>query len=422
MAAAAVAALGVAGLASAGTAATSGGDSTGVTDKEIKLGFIASTTGVAGSTFKNSTKGFDACVGAQNAKGGVNGRKITYEFYDDGAITNLQGVQDLVQNRGVFAVVNDSSFAFQGYQFLLDNGVPMVGGGFDGPEYGLPGNEDLISLTGNAAPIYGVSYTGLTNLLHDKLKAKKMGVLAYKVSASSTAAAENLQKYAVPEAGMKAAYTNTSLDFGTTDVGPQVLAMKEAGVDAVYLPLVASSNFAVLQTAAQNNLKFKAAILATGYGQDLLDQPVAATLGPEVLLASGWKPVELKDAATKQFQNDLAKYGDWPKDQVPDFGIYTGYLTCKLTMAGLEAAGKDLTRQGFIDATKALGEWDGAGLTCQPVRLGLDTYGTAAPTQCGYYLQVKDGKFVPYNNGKPISGKLIQATTKATTTTAPAGS
>jgi hypothetical protein len=26
---------------------------------------------------------------------------------------------------------------------------------------------------------------------------------------------------------------------------------------------------------------------------------------------------------------------------------------------------------------------------------------------------------VPFNNGKPVTGKLIQATTKATTTTAP---
>ncbi|MET0627634.1 MAG: ABC transporter substrate-binding protein [Acidimicrobiia bacterium] len=421
MAAATVTALGVVGLASAGTAATSGGDSTGVTDKEIKLGFISPATGIAGSTFQNAEDGFKACIGKTNADGGVNGRKLTYEFYDDGAVTNLQGVQDLVQNRGVFAVVNDSPFAYQGYKFLLDNDVPMVGGGFDGGEYGEPGNEDLISLSGNAAPVYGVSYTGLLDVLHDKLKVKSIAALAYKISASSTASAQNLMKYAAPEAGVKAGYLNTTLDFGTTDVGPQVLAMKEAGVDAVYLPMVASSNFAVLQSAAQNNLKFKAAVLLTGYGQDLLDQPVAATLGPEVLLVTGSKPVELKDKATKQFQADLAKYGDLPKDKVPDFGHYTGYRICKLTVAGLEAAGKDLTRRGFIDATKAMGTWND-GLSCQPIDVSAENFGKPPATSCGWYVQVKDGKYVVFNDGKPVKGKLIQATTKATTTTAPPAS
>jgi branched-chain amino acid transport system substrate-binding protein len=412
--AATVAALGVAGLATAGTAATSGGDSTGVTAEEIKLGFISSATGIAGSTFQNAEAGFKACVDATNADGGVKGRKLTYEFYDDGAVTNLQGVQDLVQNRGVFAVVNDSPFAFQGYKFLLDNGVPMVGGGFDGPEYGQPGNEDLISLGGNVSPTVGVQYDGLSKLMK-KLGAKNIAALAYKISSSSTAAAENFMKYAVPAAGLNPAYLNTTLDFGTTDVGPQVLAMKEKSVDAVSLPLVASSNFAVIQTAAQNNLKFKAAVLATGYGQDLLDQPVAATLGPEVLLTSAYAPVELKTKATKQFQADLKKSDGFTG--VPDFGHYTGYMTCKLTVAGLEAAGKDLTRQGFIDATKGLGTWDGAGLYCQPVRVGADTFGTPAPTSCSWYLQVKDGKYVPIDKGKPVTGKLVQETTRATTTT-----
>jgi branched-chain amino acid transport system substrate-binding protein len=417
--AATVAALGVAGLATAGTAATSGGDSTGVTAKEIKLGLISSATGIAGSTFQNTEAGFKACIDATNAKGGVNGRKLTYEFYDDGAVTNLQGVQDLVQNRGVFAVANISPFAFQGYQFLLDNGVPMVGGGFDGPQYGQPGKEDLISLAGNVSPTVGVQYDGLGKLLK-KLGAKNVAALSYKISASSIAAAENFMKYSVPAAGLNPAYLNTTLDFGTTDVGPQVLAMKEKNVDAVQLPLVASSNFAILQTAAQNNLKFKAAVLLTGYGQDLLDQPVAATLGPEVLLAAAYAPVELKTKATKQFQADLKKSDGFT--DVPDFGHYYGYLGCNLTVAGLEAAGKDLTREGFIDATKELGTWDAAGLTCQPIDVSRENFGTSRPTSCGWYVQVKDGKFVVANKGQPVKGKLIEETTQATTTTAPAGS
>jgi hypothetical protein len=45
----------------------------------------------------------------------------------------------------------------------------------------------------------------------------------------------------------------------------------------------------------------KSTVLATGYGQPLLDQPVAKTFGPEVILATGFAPVELKTKGTKQF-------------------------------------------------------------------------------------------------------------------------
>ena len=405
----AVVALVTAGLVAPSSAATdTAGDSTGVTAKEIKVGYIYSKAGLAGSTFENAAEGFNARVKAQNAKGGVNGRKIAPEIVDDsGTANNLVASQDLVQNRKVFLVVNNSPFAFLGYRYLLDNGVPMLGGGYDGNEYGQPGNEKLISILGNSAPVYGAQYApGFVDLMKKK-GATKVGVVSYGASASSTAAAKNLQKYAVPAAGLEAAYTNTTVDFGTTDVGPLVLGMKNAGVDATYLPLVLSSNLAIIQSAAQNDLQFKLAVLATGYGQALLDQPASQAIGPEVLFAELWAPVELKNAATKQFQSDLTKYSSYRG--VPDFGVYTGYLAADLMIKGLQAAGKNPTRDGYITASKGLNTWDAAGLSCQPVDVSAQGFGTVPKTLCSWYLQIKNGKFVPYPNKNPIKGKLIEA-------------
>ncbi len=59
------------------------------------------------------------------------------------------------------------------------------------------------------------------------------------------------------------------------------------------------------------------------------------------------QPVELKTKATKQFQADLKKYAGYTG--VPDFGMYTGYITCDLAILGLQNAGKTPTRGGFID-------------------------------------------------------------------------
>ena len=99
------------GLAATGAGAQTG-DTTGVTDKAVKLGYISSQTGIAAATHKNAHKSCQARVDAQNAKGGVNGRKIDLEIIDDGATPEPRPRrQDLVQNRKVFAVIDNSAFA-----------------------------------------------------------------------------------------------------------------------------------------------------------------------------------------------------------------------------------------------------------------------------------------------------------------------
>ena len=141
------------------------------------------------------------------------------------------------------------------------------------------------------------------------------------------------------------------------------------------------------------------------------------------------KPVEIKDAATKQFQADLKKYAQ--VTGVPDFGMYGGYILADFAIAGLQKAGNPPTRQGLVDGTHVLGTYDQAGLACQPVDVSLAGRGHASPTTCGYIVQLKNGKFVLFpKSGKPVQGKLVgsaQAVADAksgaaatTTTAAPA--
>ena len=78
--AAIVGALATSGLSSAGAAAAL---DDGVSAKSIDIGYIFSKTGVAGSTFLNADKGCKSRIDRQNAKGGVNGRKINVEMVDD---------------------------------------------------------------------------------------------------------------------------------------------------------------------------------------------------------------------------------------------------------------------------------------------------------------------------------------------------
>jgi branched-chain amino acid transport system substrate-binding protein len=382
--------------------------SPGVTNDSVKVGFISSETGVASSNFTGADKGCQARIGAENAKGGVNGRKINVVTIDDKSSgANLTAAKDLVENQNAFAVVNDSSFAFLTYRYLVGAGVPMIGGGFDGSYYYDQGNEDVISSLGDGTPVAGITSDAATKVMK-QLGAKKVAAIGYGVSPSSSETAKATVNYAAKATGLQPGYLNTAVDFGSTDVGPIVLGIKNSNSDGVYLPLDSNTNFAVIQGLQQNGVPTKAIISATGYSQDLLDQPIAKTITPSDLLQSSYKPIEMNDPAVKTFVSNLKKYGG--VTGVPNYGVYTGYITCDMVITGLKNAGKTPTQKSFVDGLRSAnnGIYDSAGLTCKPIDLSYAHYGKISSTPgCIYYIQVKNGKFVPYNGGKPIYGKTV---------------
>jgi branched-chain amino acid transport system substrate-binding protein len=166
----------------------------------------------------------------------------------------------------------------------------------------------------------------------------------------------------------------------------------------------------------------KAELMATGYGQQLLDQPVAKQLGPEIIFTQGWAPVEAKTKATKQLQADLKKYAGYTG--VPDFGIYTGYIDCDLAILGMKQQGKNLRRSTYAAGLRKLGHFNaGGGLGCGDTDVSVAGYGKPGATICTWAMQVKNGKFVvlkPKGSKNPYwTGKLVGASvTEATTTTA----
>lgn len=401
----------------------------GVTDKSVKIGFISSETGVASETGKGAIDACKARIGRANAEGGVAGRRIEVEYVDDqSGPGNLDIAKDLVQNRNVFAVVNNSALAFFAYRYLVDQGVPVVGGGFDGTYYYDKGNESIISGLGGGSPVPGLTFD-IGGQVMKKLGGTKVAAVGYGISPSSSENAQAVYQYGGPSAGLKPTYINKTVDFGSTDVGPVVLGIKNSGADALWLPLNPATNLAIIQGLQQNGADMKAVLSATGYGQALLESPVAATLTDRDVFMTGFRPVELGGKAVKQLQADRKKFGG--KTGAPGWGEYTGYVTCDIVVHGLELAGKDLTRKGFVDAIRNAGEYDVAGLTCQPHDYSLANYGKVSSTYCQWGVVVEDGKFKILNKGKPFVGKVVGDPALVakytaggggiTTTTAPAG-
>jgi branched-chain amino acid transport system substrate-binding protein len=240
-----------------------------------------------------------------------------------------------------------------------------------------------------------------------KMGVKKVAAVGYGQSPSSSESAKAVETYGADAVGLEGVYLNNSLEFGGTDVGPIVLGIKNSGADGLYLPLDSDTNFAIVQSLQQNGVKMKANILATGYSQDLLDQPIAKTIQPTDVMFSAYRPVELGGKAVKSFQANLKKYADLTG--VPDYGTYTGYIVCDMAILGLKNAGKNPTRQSFVDGIRKTngGIYDSAGLTCDPMNLSYENFGKVTDTSCLYYVTVDNGKFKVLNGGKPYKGKLV---------------
>ena len=117
--------IGLAGLLSIGTlagvAGAQGTEAPGVTHDKVKLGYISSQTGVASPTLSTRTSRARRGSTPRTPRAACNGRKIDLEIIDDQSSgANLTAAQDLVQNRKVFAVINNSALAFLAYRFLKE--------------------------------------------------------------------------------------------------------------------------------------------------------------------------------------------------------------------------------------------------------------------------------------------------------------
>ena len=198
----------------------------GVTADSIKVGLITSETGVASAvSIPGIAKGFQARIDQQNAMGGVNGRKIVTIVRDDGSTPSgaLTAAQDEV-NAGVFAIDDNSAFVFGASQYLKGQNMPVVGGGYDAPEWTLPSYSNMFSTS------YGV-FTTSPAYTTEPLFIKERGgtslaVFGYGISPSSKGSAL-AEAQAAKYIGLKVPYVNTSIPFGSVDADRDRVANEE---------------------------------------------------------------------------------------------------------------------------------------------------------------------------------------------------
>jgi branched-chain amino acid transport system substrate-binding protein len=358
---------------------------------------VVDETGVAASNDKGYTA-FKARIDAQNAAGGVFGRKINLVFQDgqSSPTQNLTAVQKIVLGSNPFVMVDDSYALSSAYRYLVAQKIPTVTGGYDGPEYADPGNEYLMGLIiGNIGKNFPPINTIIPNFMKSLGVTKGAG-LGYSISPSSSAAAQRIVD-GLASVGLPGGYVNTSIPFGGENVGPIILAMKSAGVNGAYLAMDNNTNFAIANSALQNGLNLKALVMATGYDQNLLSNPTTLATAEKgnVYISSNFVPYEAATPGVNQMRQVLQQYANIPTSFHIIYGYWIGYGDAQLLIDGLMAAGRNPTRQGFVDAVRSFTNYTADGLFCSGVNFSMATYGQYdTSTGCSYEIKVANGQFV----------------------------
>ena len=363
----------------------------GVSSGSISLGAIASLSGSYANSLGPFADGVKARIDAQNAKGGVNGRTLNLDVADDASDVsgNLAAARSLVEGKKVVGIISGSSFTSGGGDYLKQAGLPVTGYGVT-KEYET--NPNFIPYT---STLDGANSTTVTTSLWGQYLKSKGATTVYSVGSGTPqgAAGATALTASSKAVGLKNGVLTTNLPQGTTNFTAEAQKAKQAGVDALALPLNPTSSLAVLSAMRQGGVAVKTSLLLAGYDPSVLKS--AGNLLDGASFVIFFSPFEEKTAAEQAYEQALSKY---TKGAVGQFTM-VGYLAADLMITGIEKAGSCPSRDNILKAIDSLRGYSAGGLIA-PTDFTAATRGKSP--SCAYFVTVKSGAFVPDNNGKPI--------------------
>jgi branched-chain amino acid transport system substrate-binding protein len=331
----------------------------GVSDTEIKIGGTAPLSGEASSA-QAVAKGADAYLKYVNARGGVNGRKITYTYLDDGydPARTVQAVRQLVQQDGVFAVFNalgtNNNLAVR--DFLNQSKVPQLfvasgatTWGADAKQY--PWTIGYIPSYQLEGAVYG----------RHVLKTKPNAKIA--VLFQDDEYGRDLIVGLKRGLGKKASQIAATVGYDPTaaDVSSQVAQCKASGANTFMV--FAFGKFAIQALVAVSKLGWRPQVYVNAVASSANLLTLADLAGARAVTRGAISIVFFKDPTDPRWAKDkgLALERQILKTYAPGSNAKDGYYVAGMASAftlvdALRKAGKDLTRDGIMKAARSLNE------------------------------------------------------------------
>jgi branched-chain amino acid transport system substrate-binding protein len=325
----------------------------GVSADTIVFGQAAVLEGPASALGIGMRAGLQAAFDEVNAKGGVHGRKLKLISENDGYEPDraIAATKKLIEDNKVFALIGavgtPTSAAAQPIATAAK--VPFMGA-FTGA--GFLRNPKLDNVI-NIRASYGAETEAWVRHLTEDLKVSKIAIF-YQDDAFGRAGLDGV-KAAMKKRSMELV-AEATYERNTVAVKSALLALKRAEPEAVvivgaYKPV---AEFIKLSRKVNFNPTF---VNISFVG--------ASALAKE--LGSEGKDVIVSQVVPFPWDASLQVVADYqaaikPAGGQPDFVTLEGYLAGRLTIAALDKAGADVTREGLIKAIKETGKFDIGGL------------------------------------------------------------
>ncbi|MDA8043866.1 MAG: ABC transporter substrate-binding protein [Actinomycetota bacterium] len=368
------------------------------------IGVLTDLTGLAATNNHTFPIGVAAGVGVA----ATEGYKFRYVVADTATSPSqaLSAAQKLVEQDHVFAVLTLSSLTFAAAPYLTSHGIPVIGAAQDSTEWTTSRNMFSVFGTEDFTRVYSV-----LGDIYKQLGGTNLASLGYSISPSSADAAKGAAVSA-HLAGLEVGYLNASFPFGGTNVGPAALAIKASGADSLNASIETSTEFALIRALRQEGVQLKVALVATGYGGDLVTGgPDGQSVAQGLYFPIAWEPTEMHTAATERLVNAITKYAK--SNIAPGYGQYLGYLSVDALVQGLELAGPHPTQASLINALLSIRNYTGAGLFgSHSVGFAMDQRGqVSGADNCEWVVRYSGTSFHLLPGMEPICGQTVPGLT-----------
>ena len=372
----------------------------------ITIALVTSLTGPGAPEFSTAPAGFIARIDQQNSNGGVNGHKLVPLVVDD-QTTNAPGAVQSAISKGAFGIVADSALFYSAAKYPQQQGLPVTGGYFDGPEWGeQPYTNMFSSDNGSVDPKYPVNLNVAQFMRHHG--GTVLGAYGYSVSASSSRAATGVSE-AFQHLGGKVGVLDTSVPYGGVDFTADALVAKQKGVNAVFPTTNNDSNFALVTSFKQAGIKPKVVVLPAGYDPAIIGTPAWQEVQGDYFL-SQFRPFSAPNAGTQEMQQALEKYEHFSPSKFPNYSQYEAWTGADLMIKGLELAGKSPTRAAVIKDLRGVKSYNANGLL--PTSFNYSRiFGHNPSVQCSWFLKATEKGFALASAAPTCAGNIPGSST-----------
>ncbi|HET8578267.1 MAG TPA: ABC transporter substrate-binding protein [Methylomirabilota bacterium] len=370
----------------------------GVTDTEVTIGLTMPLSGPA-AAWSNTGVAMEAWTRYINDQGGIQGRKLKVILKDDGynpgrAVANLKEMKDSVfMSVGLLgsAILNAAKEDVAEYKLLTINpyGNPAIWAGQP--------REKLRYVFVNY-PHYVDEGDLLVSFAGNKLGAKKVAVF-YQNDEYGKGGLEGVNRGVRGLAGKAQLAAAVSYELADRELGTHALKIKESGADTV-----------VIYSTITHGANLVKEMAKVGYRPKIVASfPLGDYLIMYRLLGELWEGAHFaglnataNDVAGKKVLDVLLKYE--PKLIGKENTALAGAVAIIVATEGLKRAGRNLTREGYVEAMESIKNFDTQGLTA-PMTFGPNQHHGLNAVRLLRANKAADNSYVevmPWQVSKPL--------------------